>query len=48
MKLLQQGPYRSLPRSPATGTALRWKGGVLPAWKRFLRALLRGLAVGAA
>jgi hypothetical protein len=48
MNLVHQALYRSLLRLPPTGTAPGCKGGVLPAWTRFLRALLQGLAVGAA
>jgi hypothetical protein len=49
MKLLQEErPYRSLLRLPVTETASRWKVALLQVRKRFLSALVRGLAVGAA
>ena len=49
MKLLQEAsPYLSSLRLPATATASGWKVGTLRVGKRFLIALLRSLAVGAA
>ncbi len=49
MNLLKgERPSRSLTRLPAAATPSGWRVDMPPTWKRFLRALLRGLAVGAA
>jgi hypothetical protein len=48
MNLLEESPHPSLLPLPAAETVSGRKAGAAQVWMRFLRALVRGLAVGAA
>jgi hypothetical protein len=48
MNLLQECPNQSVFRHPVAETVSRWKVTLLHLATRFLSALVRGMAVGAA